>query len=254
MSKFSLSFSAFECYDLCPFKFKKLYIDRVKTPNNEYAMFGTAFHNLLEYTYITQEFMMSSMVNAWKGIFDKESSKKDYEHIDLKRKKAQYNRGLKDIKVWFNLASQEGILRPCMEHEMLIEGKFKVHKLKAKIDLVMNIKGGVGLIDWKTGKPARKNLMQLVLYAILYEKKVGVKIDWIVLYYTKTNKVVYQKLDKDILKEAGKYFGELYNKIIRDTEFQAKDNDMCYFCEFQKNGECPLSRNNNSKKFHEIII
>ena len=239
-----LSFSAFEAYQNCPFKFKKLYIERIREPSNKYAMYGTAFHELLDTLYSTEEFSSSKATSLWPTIFDKEANKKGYEHISKKDLQEQKNRGIKDIKVWFKMAEQERILHPCIEHEIKMEGNFKESVLAARVDLVLNIKGGIGIIDWKTGASDKKNLMQLALYAVLYTKKTGRKIDWLIPFYIKTKEIVYQPFDTNIIKRAGKYFGDLYKAIMEDKEFLPTTNKNCYFCSFSKNGVCPLYKRN----------
>ena len=244
-----LSYSAFECYNDCPFKFKKLYIERVREPNNKYAMYGSAFHELLDTLYSKEEFVSSKAVELWPKVFDKEAGKSAYSHISRGDKEEYKAKGFKDIKTWFKMAEQENILHPCLEHEVRLEGNFRESKLVGKVDLVINLKGGIGIIDWKTGASDRKNLMQLALYAVLYFKKSGNKVDWLVPFYTKTKEVVYQACDKEIIKEASQYFGSIYNKLEEDTEFLPTKNTNCFFCSFSKNGVCPLFKPRN-----EIVI
>jgi CRISPR/Cas system-associated exonuclease Cas4 (RecB family) len=236
-----ISFSAFECYSQCPFKFKKLYIERITTPNNEYAMYGSAFHELLDTIYSTEQFLVEEMLKLWPAIFLKESSKNQYSHISSSKKRIQENRGVKDIRTWFKMAERERILRPCLEHEVVLNGSYRGLDLKAKVDLVIEIKGGVGIIDWKTGNADRKNLMQLALYATLYYKRTGRKVDWLIPFYTKTKDIIYQPCDKDIIEEAGNYFSTIYNRLMQDSKFEPTKNTMCYFCDFGKTGVCPLT-------------
>ena len=235
-----LSFSAFETYAQCPFKFKKLYIERVREPSNKYALFGSAFHNLIDQLYATEDFVCSSALEQWPAIFEKEAAKASYDHISQKDLQEQRTRGARDIKTWFKMAEQERILHPCIEHEVKLEGNFKQSVLAARIDLVLDVKGGLGIIDWKTGNADHKNLMQLALYAVLYFKKTGRKIDWLIPFYIKTKDVVYQPCDDAIIREAGQYFGDTYKALTTDTEFLPKKTQMCYFCSFSRNGVCPL--------------
>jgi CRISPR/Cas system-associated exonuclease Cas4 (RecB family) len=139
------------------------------------------------------------------------------------------------------MAKGAGILRPCLEHEVALTGTFKQHKLKAKVDLVIEMRGGVGIIDWKTGNADRKNLMQLALYAMLYTKKSGRKVDWIVPFYTKIRNVVYQPFDSAIIAEAGVYFRNTYEAMASATTFPAVKGPGCYFCDLSRDG-CPLSK------------
>lgn len=235
-----LSFSAFETYAQCPFKFKKLYIEKVREPSNKYALYGSAFHTLIDTLYATQDFICSSALEQWPAIFKKEAEKSSYDHILQKDLREQETRGIRDIRTWFRMAEQERILHPCLEHEVKLEGNFKNSVLVARIDLVLNLKGGIGIIDWKTGNSDPKNLMQLALYAVLYYKKTGRKVDWLIPFYLKTKDVVYQPCDDAIIKQASSYFGETYNAMGADKEYLPKKSSMCYFCSFSRNGVCPL--------------
>jgi CRISPR/Cas system-associated exonuclease Cas4 (RecB family) len=237
-----LSFSAFECYEGCPYRFKKLYIERVKEPSNKYGLYGTAFHDLLDTIYKTQNFVHDSAIKLWPAIFEKEAKKPRYSHILKKALEEQQHKGTKDLKTWFKMAEQERILRPCISTETKLEGTFMGSPLNGRTDLVTNVKGGIALVDWKTGASDEKNLMQLALYAVLYFKKEGVKIDWLVPFYIKTKEVVYQACNDDIIAKAGKFFGDLYNRMVNDTEYLPKKSDNCYFCSFRNSGECPLFR------------
>lgn len=239
-----LSFSAFEAYAQCPLRFKRLYIDRVKEPSNKYALFGSAFHNLVDKLYETQNFVLNSALELWPDIFNKEAQKAAYKHIGLKDLVEQSSKGTRDIKTWFKMAERERILHPCIEHEVKLEGNFKKSVLAAKIDLVLDVKGGLGIIDWKTGNSDPKNLMQLALYAVLYYKKTGRKVDWLIPFYVKTKDVVYQPCDDAIIGEASSYFGDLYRSITEDSEYLPKKGPNCYFCKFSKDGSCPLFKTN----------
>ena len=247
-SSIRLSFSAFEAYNECPFKFKKLYIERVREPSNKYALYGSAFHELLDTLYSSEDFLSSSALTLWPGIFDKEAGKKAYSHISKKEVEEYKAKGFKDIKTWFWMAENENILHPCLEREVRLEGNFRESTLVGKVDLVINLRGGIGIIDWKTGASDHKNLMQLALYAVLYFKKTGRKVDWLVPFYTKTKEVVYQPCDDSIVKEASEYFGKIYSDLSQDTEFLPRKNTNCFFCSFDKSGVCPLSKRN------EIVI
>lgn len=235
-----LSFSAFETYAQCPLRFKKLYLERVREPSNKYALFGSAFHSLVEHLYETEDFVLSSALEQWPAIFNKEASKSGYDCVSQKDLREQEARGTKDIKTWFKMAEQAGVLHPCIEHEIKLEGNFKQSVLAARIDLVLNVRGGLGIIDWKTGNSDPKNLMQLALYAVLYYKKTGHKVDWLIPFYIKTKEVVFQACDDAIIKEAGIYFNNIYSALVADTEYLPKKGPICYFCSFSRNGQCPL--------------
>lgn len=230
----SLSFSSLDVYSNCPFRYKKLYIEYKKEPANKYLLYGSAFHELLDNIYKEENFTSSFAFQLWPQILNKEVLKKKYSQITKKEISKIESNGRRDIEVFFELARREGLLRPVIEHEYELEGKYRQHILKAKIDLILGIGGGIGIIDWKTGNPDKKVLMQLALYAALYSKKTGKIIDWICPVYFRTKEIVYQSFDRNIQEEAGKFFSEIYEQFIKDKEFLPKVNKYCNNCSFQK--------------------
>jgi len=236
----NLSFSAFQTYDQCPYRYNQCYLKYVREPGNRYTLYGIAFHTLLDSMYAKENFTVLSALQSWVPILNKEFLKKKYSRITKSEFKEVEKQGVREIEVFFELARRESLLHPALEHELSIEGNYQKHILKAKIDLVTTIKGGVGVLDWKTGKPEEKNLMQLALYAALYMKKTDINISWLVPVYIKTNEVVYQPFDEGIKRKAGIYFRNIYNELINDNKYLPKKNKNCYFCMFNKNGTCPL--------------
>ena len=240
MPVYNLSWSAFETYAQCPYRFKEIYLNRKREASNKYALFGCAIHELLDQIYEKSDFVMANALKSWLDVLTKMASKKEYDGVSRKSVTEMEDQGRTMIRKFFKLAEEESLLKPCVEHEVAMEGNYRECVLRAKVDLVTGIKGGLGIVDWKTGKPDPKNLMQLVLYAVLYMNKTGKKIDWIVPVYLKSKGIVYQALDKEIIAEATKYFRNIYLNLINDTVFLPHKNDFCYFCMFHNNGTCPL--------------
>ena len=228
----NLSFSSLDSYSTCPFRWHKLYIEHKWEPASKYLLYGSAFHELLDKLYENEDFISLNALRLWPQVLDKEKLKKKYANITKKELLEVEANGRRDIAVFFELARRENILHPAIEHECALEGKYRQHTLKAKIDLVTAIRGGIGILDWKTGNSDRKSLMQLALYAVLYSKKTGRQVDWICPVYFRTNEMVYQAFDKEIQEEAGEFFSDIYEKFIKDTEYKPKLNRYCKTCSF----------------------
>lgn len=229
-----LSFSALNLYSTCPFRYRKLYIEHKWEPASKYLLYGSAFHELLDTLYEKESFTSLSALQLWPKILDKEVLKKKYSKITKKEILTAEANGRRDIGVFFELARRENILHPAIEHECALEGHYRQHVLKAKIDLITNVRGGIGILDWKTGNPDKKTLMQLALYAALYSKKTGRTVDWICPVYLRRKEMVYQAFDSDIQEEAGNFFSDIYEKYINDKEFLPKVNKYCNSCSFRK--------------------
>ena len=234
LPNFKLSFSSLDCYHTCPFRFKKLYIEHKWEAASHHLFYGSVFHDLIDNIYLEEKFTTESAYELWPKLLDKEILKKKYSEITKKEFTDCKLRGEKDILVFFNLVRRENLLKPAIEHECAIDGKYRQHIMRAKIDLVTGVRGGIGILDWKTGQPDKKTLMQLALYAALYSRKTKRQIDWICPVYFRTNEVVYQPFDEEIQEEAGKYFSEIYEEFINDTKFLPKINRYCKNCSFKK--------------------
>ena len=231
---FKLSFSSLDCYHTCPFRFRKLYIEHKREPASHHLFYGSAFHDLIDTLYKEEKFLSEYAFEIWPKLLDKEILKKKYSEITKEEFTKTKLRGEKDIMVFFSLVGSENLLKPAIEHECEVDGKYRQHILRAKIDLVTGVRGGIGILDWKTGQPDRKSLMQLALYATLYSKKTKKKIDWICPVYFRTKEVVYQPFDQEIQEEAGQYFSEIYEEFVADTKFAPKMNRYCKNCSFRK--------------------
>ena len=240
MPVYNLSWSAFETYDQCPYRFKKQYIDRDREPSNKYALFGSAIHELLDQLYENKDFELDNAITNWPLVLDKMFQKKEYQGVSRKAVKEMDGQGKTMIRRFFKFAEKEGILKPCVEHEVSLKGNYRECILRAKIDLVTYLKEELGIIDWKTGRADEKALMQLVLYAVLYSNMTGKKIKWVAPAYLKSSELMYRKLDKKIIADATKYFRSIYLNLINDTIFLPHKNEFCYFCKYHNDGTCPL--------------
>lgn len=240
----SLSYSSLDMYSTCPYRYRELYLRHKREPASKYLLYGSAFHELLDTIYLKENFASLFAFQLWPQILDKEMLKKKYSTITNKEMLEIESNGRRDIPIFFELARRENLLHPAIEHECALEGHYRQHILKAKIDLVTAIRGGIGILDWKTGKPDRKVLMQLALYAVLYSKKTGRTVDWICPVYFKTKEVVYQAFDKDIQEEAGEYFSKIYEEFVKDKCFLPKVNRYCNTCSFKSTcGKWPKRSN-----------
>src|SRR3972149_4861248 len=168
------SWSAFELYQQCPFKFYQNYVLGKKEPSNIFALYGCAIHNLLDQLYKKEQFTLRYAYSVWENILLKEYKTEwkqyQYGHIPLKEVMYVKSQGFKQIDDFFELAIEENILKPAIFTEQTIKGNYGQHKIVAKIDIGINTKYGLTLLDWKTGKPDKKSFIQLVLYAAIYQK------------------------------------------------------------------------------------
>jgi CRISPR/Cas system-associated exonuclease Cas4 (RecB family) len=235
LEKMNLSWSAFESYETCPFKFYQKYVEGKKEATNIYALYGCALHVLLDNIYTTQKFNSRYVYSIWErtlqGEYKLSSKQEQYREITQEAVDKIKWMGFRDIKNFFELAIEENILIPAKATEQTIRGNYKNHKLVCKIDLEIELpKYGNTLLDWKSGKEDKNSFYQLTLYAALYQKKKNKQIDTIAPVYIKNKKIYYRKIDKELKKEVGEYISRIYDSIMTDKIFLPKKNAYCSTC------------------------
>jgi CRISPR/Cas system-associated exonuclease Cas4 (RecB family) len=237
----TLSWSGFELYQQCPFKFYQKYALKKSEPTNIMAFYGIAFHVLLDIIYKKENFSSKYAYSIWKDVIQKEYISKNkgiYREITQDQVDKIHYLGFTHIKNFFQLASSENLLKPAVFTEQTLWGKYKNNKLVAKIDCGIQTKYGTTLLDWKSGKKDNKHIAQLVLYAALYQKKTETKIDAIASVYVKDKIICYREITQELKNKVGKYIGDIYNKIITDIEFKPKKNEYCKNCYLKKEKIC----------------
>lgn len=236
------SWSMFEAYNQCPFTFYQKYCLKNWGPSNIFALYGCAFHNLLNIIYDREDFKPSYAYAIWEKVIQGEyklvSKQKQYENILQKDIDWITGLGFGHIKNFFEVASAENLLKPAEFTEKDIRGHYKKYKLVVKIDIGLNTKYGLTLLDYKTGKEHKQDFYQLMLYAALAEKKLGKKIIAIAPFYIEGKKVCYREITDDLKRETSEYIDKSYQAILSDTEFNPKENEYCKTCYVKK--ICPL--------------
>jgi len=234
ISTLQFSWSSFELYEQCPFKFYQKYIVGKTEPTNIFALYGCAFHTLLDHLYSTEKFNSKYAYAIWDKMLQKEYTlkykEKQYSEITQDQVDKIKYLGFKHIKNFFELAISEGLLKPPMFTEQTVKGNYKTHKLVCKIDLGLVTKYGKTLLDWKTGEADKKHFYQLVLYSVLAEKKLGEKIEAIAPVYIKSKQIAYRQIDSNLKLEVSNYLSKLYQTIISDKIFAPKVNKYCKNC------------------------
>jgi CRISPR/Cas system-associated exonuclease Cas4 (RecB family) len=237
----SISYSAFGTYTKCPHRYKKIYIDKRREPTNKYAFYGTVVHSIIDQLYADKIFIFDYAYTLVPDALAKEAKKTKNTFITKGELTEAKNKTIEALKTFFDLAKREGLLKPCIQHEYEITANYRTSKLRAKLDLIAEVKkGGVGILDWKTGSPDEDNILQLALYAVLYEKREKQVVSWLVPFYLKTKEVEYYEFDDRLKGKASKYFEDTYNALISDVKFEPIKTSYCFLCSFSKNGECPL--------------
>ena len=129
---------------------------------------------------------------------------------------------------------------------MPISLSHKRYIITGKVDLVTNKKGQYELLDFKTEKKPKINVetdkvdrvrRQLEVYAYLIEKRYGIKISGMKVYYTSEkdgNPFLSFKRDEKHITETIDTFDHVVRKIEkRDFRGQCSDMRLCKNCDLR---------------------
>lgn len=244
--KWQFSWSQFELYQQCPFKYYQQYLEKHWEPTNIFCLVGIVIHNLIERIYLEQNFDSQIWYKKWPLMLKEEYKGKSssWKYKSVKQTDVDWQEGIgyTYLKNFFSLVNEYRLNKPAISIEETIKTtKFKQHSFKAKIDLVIEFKGGIALLDWKTGKPSKEVIKQLALYAAIYSVIRNQEIKWIVPVFLKTNELIKFPFDLKAKKGIKKYVDTIYNALITDKEWAPKKNLYCQYCSFKKT-TCPLSK------------
>ena len=117
------------------------------------------------------------------------------------------------------------------------------------VDAIYEYEGekGIGnaVIDYKTGnfnpKYRKDSEFELYVYVLLVEKNLGIQIDYIGMFFTKTNSCMTKEnpegwsfivpVNRRKLKKIEAELSEIRDKIL-DAEFPRKESKLCGWCDF----------------------
>lgn len=237
-----ISWSAYKMYDDCPLAYKKQYIEKIKSKDDEYnSLGGKIIQRVFELFYNDEIWRRGSeTLKELESIFDQES-----EYI-IKKSKADWSidgRSPEKLKAQLKPLIKS-ILKMIIDEKLLGSYSKAEVKLQAWIDKVLIF--GIAdfiirkdnemiILDGKLTKHRDKYLKrdQLVWYAMIYYLQHQVEINklgWI--YYT-YGEVSWVDIDRNDLVRLHKSVKSTL-KSIQDENFEsAPSQDTCKFCNFR---------------------
>ena len=244
--KNSYSFTTdIDSYMHCPTQykyFKELGFEEVRIGS---TLFGTIVHQTIEDVHkavlrgeaatVTEE----NIVN-WFEINYKTASKLANYYLSP----ANLQSALDQVKKYVWRASADWSL--ISNAEMPISLSQKKYIITGKVDLVTNSRGQYEILDFKTEKKPKINVetdkvdrvrRQLEVYAYLIEKRYGIKISGMKVYYTSEqdgNPFLSFKRDEKHIAETIKTFDDVVKRIEkRDFRGQCSDMRLCKNCDLR---------------------
>lgn len=244
--KNSYSFTSdINAYMICPTQykyFKELGFEPVRIGS---TLFGTIVHETIE--DIHKAVLKGDIgavnddnIKKWLEINYKTASKLNNYYLSESNLKSAYEQ----ITSYVNEASKNW--NAIKDAEMPISLSQKKYIITGKVDLVLNSKGQYEILDFKTEQKPQINKekekvervrRQLEIYAYLIEKRYGVKVSSMKIYYTSEkngNPYLTFKNDSEHVKETIKTFDDVVGSI-ENRKFNGKCSDLkiCKNCDLR---------------------
>jgi DNA helicase II / ATP-dependent DNA helicase PcrA len=238
------SYSQLSLYESCPRKYEYSYVLRVPQKPNAALSFGITVHNTLRDFYSllrqsqsglegitdqpTKEDLISLYEKNWVGA-GYESSNQEEE----RRKEGVEIMGRYFEKVF---DGKEAPLRLEEGFDVHVGGTVFVGKID-RIDLVKR-EGEmteVKIVDYKTGKEKEvsdvKDDLQLPLYALFAERKLGFKVVGAEYIYVETGKILEVDISEERRELAEKKLLEVI-ELVKEGKFAARPGYLCRYCDY----------------------
>ncbi len=239
-----LSFAKMKDYLQCPKKYYFGYLDEfVKNnrkrfePRSADLTMGNVVHSVLaKYFEIPQQqrslrILKDLLKNTWGkpkgkvGGFDDIEQEREYYKMALSMVEYFYESqgGDKHVLYVTDPESREAYFKEEIDTDLVLTGRVD------RIDAVGDNK--LKVIDYKTGSKEEDDF-QLMLYALITEKKFGKQVDEASYVYLKGEKEVVFSADKSTKQMTMEKTKVLANSINTDNEYVPRPSRMCRFCPF----------------------
>lgn len=233
------SYTQLAAFQKCPRQYQLAHVLKIPTNGNPERSFGDTMHNTLA------EFMMTRANSNdpvdWNKLREAYNNRwVDDWYRDNHQRRQFKKEGLKCLKKFYqrlkkenpSVYVEEGI--PWIEKKL--SGKLAGHKFRGKIDRVDQIREGIELIDYKTGRaPARlssENKEQLLIYQLAAENILKITPAKLSFYYLTDDKIFSFIGSKNDLAKVE----EKINKVIGEIkkgDFRARPGFHCRHCDFR---------------------
>lgn len=240
----SFSYSQLNTYESCPRKYEYAYIMKVPQKPNASLSFGSTVHNTLKDFYTLHKRAISGLEGITKeptldellGLYERNWISTGYE--SSKHEGQRKDEGKAVMQNFYEKVYDT------TDVPLRLEEGFNVHigntVFVGKIDRIDLFKNSdditeVTIVDYKTGREKDiadvKNDLQLPLYALFAEQKLGFKVVKAEYIYVETGKI----LEVDISQERRELAKEKLLSVIdyvRKKDFDATPGYICRYCDY----------------------
>lgn len=229
-----LSKSQVNCFIDCPYKWKRIYIDKERSKPSPPQMRGIKIHSKIENHYKNIK-LKPTGVTIPEIIKNEDTDLKFLDEFDQERISSCTNdKGEFDIQYF----------KPLFQELKMANEEIG---LKGIVDAVyINPKDGkLIVLDWKTGKYYPNKFddyrFELSVYAELlkHSELTDEDIKYIGIFFVDQNKLFFEELKQTDIKKMYETV-EKARQGMASGDYQPKKNTWCWFCQFKY--ECPLMK------------
>ena len=254
----NFSFSQLKAFETCPYQYRFAHILHVPVRGKASFSFGKTIHATLQQFFIkaiersqvrqtdifgvenknpqskkppvSLDELLEIYENCW--IDDWYTNRRDHDEYKLKGKKA--------LAQYYKLIEKDFPVPKALElpFTLRIEDAGEEYGIKGVIDRIDEIKGGVEIIDYKTGAgKTQKNFSgedkeQLLIYQIAYEQLFQDAVKSLSFYYIEPgHKITFIGSEKELTNLKTKII-RIINEI-KVGKFPPKPSMMCQYCDFK---------------------
>ena len=236
------SYSQLESFRKCPLEYKFRSILKIPIRGKSVFSFGKTIHATLQrfvndYLDSNQKSLFDNIENLFK-IYDEEWISDWYDSPTIKGE--FYEKGKIILKKFYDDFKENNPKILFIDDEPAIEKGFKLkingNVFVGMIDRMDEIKGGVEIIDYKTGSPkktlTKEEKLQLMIYALAAKKVLGLNPVKLTYYYLDDCSKASFEVKEDSIEKTEKELREIIEKIKR-SNFKPTKGWHCQYCDFK---------------------
>ncbi|MBC7128920.1 MAG: PD-(D/E)XK nuclease family protein [Thermoplasmatales archaeon] len=242
--------SSINSFETCPYRFKLMYVDRIKPVRKSIEAFmGSRVHEALEKLYRDKIYektcSLEELLEFYNNRWEKEMNEQIFvaKEYDINNYRKMGERYLIDYYNTYKpfdegkiIALEKRIVFPINEN----------YWIAGVIDRVMELDGKYEVHDYKTSihlptKQEMENDPQLAIYALSLKYFYDIEDVELVWHFLAFNKEI--RIRKSNYEDARKNLIDKINKIeraIKENEFPTSESSLCNYCEYQQ--ICPIFR------------
>jgi len=230
------SYSQLESFKKCPLEYKLKSILKIIPRGKPVFSFGKTIHSTL-HRFVTKALKEKVTFKELLKIYDEEWIFDWYQ--SEKERESFYNKGKESLKIFYdNFKNDKNVL--IIDDDPALEKGFQIKlngdNVIGMIDRIDEFKGGVEIIDYKTGSPkktlAKDDKLQLLIYALAAKKVLGLNPVKLTYYYLDDCSKASFEIKDGMIEKTESEIKELIQKIKR-SNFKPSSGWHCKFCDFR---------------------